>query len=175
MSDVSPTSVPPQADETVYCAVHPDVETALRCSRCEKPICPRCLVQTPVGARCSDCGREPKSVAYEVRPLLFARMTALAVGGGIPLGLLWAFASPGRSLIGFFSLLIAAGVGWLAAKGMERAAEYRRGTAVRWFAVAAILIAYVVRSVFVYDGLFLDFYGLIALAVASFVAIQTLK
>ena len=39
------------------CARHPSVETTLRCGRCETPICPRCLVHTPVGARCPDCGQ----------------------------------------------------------------------------------------------------------------------
>ena len=39
----------------VPCADHPDVETRLRCSRCGRPICPRCSVRTPVGMRCPDC------------------------------------------------------------------------------------------------------------------------
>ena len=29
--------------------------TALRCGRCETPICPRCSVRTEVGQRCTDC------------------------------------------------------------------------------------------------------------------------
>jgi hypothetical protein len=38
-----------------YCARSPDVETDLRCGRCDVPICPSCLIQTPVGIRCPDC------------------------------------------------------------------------------------------------------------------------
>src|SRR5262245_41825997 len=48
----------------VQCARHPEVETALRCSRCDTPICPRCLIQTPVGARCRDCARLARSPVY---------------------------------------------------------------------------------------------------------------
>ncbi len=33
------------------CATHPEVDTNLRCGKCGKPICLRCLVQTPVGDR----------------------------------------------------------------------------------------------------------------------------
>src|SRR3989304_4969303 len=33
----------------MQCATHPGVETELRCATCGKPICPDCLVGTPVG------------------------------------------------------------------------------------------------------------------------------
>ncbi|MBL8128361.1 MAG: hypothetical protein JNM64_12030 [Chloroflexia bacterium] len=39
------------ASGAVPCAEHQEVETRLRCSRCGKPICPRCAVRTPVGMR----------------------------------------------------------------------------------------------------------------------------
>ena len=43
--------------EILYCANHPNVETTLRCNRCEKPICARCAVLTPTGYRCKECVR----------------------------------------------------------------------------------------------------------------------
>lgn len=46
MSDVPPT---------LYCATHPQTPTTLRCSRCEKLICPKCAVRTPTGYRCKEC------------------------------------------------------------------------------------------------------------------------
>ena len=42
-------------DDDVRCSYHPDTLTRLRCSRCGKPICPRCGVRTPVGLRCPEC------------------------------------------------------------------------------------------------------------------------
>ena len=39
----------------MQCAKHPDTETQLSCARCEKAICPKCLVHAPVGIRCRDC------------------------------------------------------------------------------------------------------------------------
>lgn len=32
------------------------VDTRLRCSECQSPICPKCLVRTAVGLRCPNCG-----------------------------------------------------------------------------------------------------------------------
>ena len=44
-------------DETLTCYRHPDREVAVRCGRCDRPICLRCTVEGPVGARCRDCAR----------------------------------------------------------------------------------------------------------------------
>lgn len=162
-------------EQVTYCIRHPDVETELRCSRCETPICPRCLIQTPVGARCRDCAAVRKNPIYTVGTVEYARMIPVALLGGALVGVAWAFIQPGQFFLGFFSLFVAAGVGWLMAKGIERAANYRRGTTVQVFAIVGIFTAFAVRSAFVYDGFTIDGYGLIALGVASFVAYQNLK
>jgi hypothetical protein len=41
--------------ETLYCYVHPNRETALRCNNCNRPICAACAVRTPIGYRCREC------------------------------------------------------------------------------------------------------------------------
>jgi membrane associated rhomboid family serine protease len=38
------------------CYRHSDRETGVRCQRCGRPICPECMVSTPVGVRCPECG-----------------------------------------------------------------------------------------------------------------------
>ncbi len=45
----------PAENGPTVCYRHPQVETGLRCNRCNRPICPRCARQTPVGYRCPDC------------------------------------------------------------------------------------------------------------------------
>ncbi|MFI1091712.1 rhomboid family intramembrane serine protease [Streptomyces sp. NPDC020917] len=42
-------------DQTVCCYRHPDRETGIRCTRCDKPICPECMVNASVGFQCRDC------------------------------------------------------------------------------------------------------------------------
>jgi hypothetical protein len=45
-------------NETLYCYVHPNRATTLRCNRCERPICTEDAVLTPTGYRCKNCIRE---------------------------------------------------------------------------------------------------------------------
>jgi membrane associated rhomboid family serine protease len=55
----------PASTEPVKCARHPEVETGLRCNRCNTPICPRCAERTPVGFRCPDCILELEQRYYQ--------------------------------------------------------------------------------------------------------------
>ncbi len=43
------------APETLHCYRHPDRETLLSCSNCERPICTSCMTQAAVGVRCPEC------------------------------------------------------------------------------------------------------------------------
>jgi hypothetical protein len=81
--DIFPVSGP------VPCADHPDVETRLRCSRCGRPICPRCGVRTPVGMRCPDCAGTRSSVAANPAGTLTAAAAGLAVATAV--GFAWGF------------------------------------------------------------------------------------
>jgi len=47
-----------------FCYRHPDVETGLRCAKCNKFICPKCAVRSPVGFRCPECVREQEDKYY---------------------------------------------------------------------------------------------------------------
>ena len=42
---------------TLYCYVHTNRETSLRCKSCERPICASCAVRTPTGYSCKECVR----------------------------------------------------------------------------------------------------------------------
>jgi membrane associated rhomboid family serine protease len=37
------------------CYRHPEVPTRVHCTRCERPICPDCMIPAPVGFQCPEC------------------------------------------------------------------------------------------------------------------------
>jgi membrane associated rhomboid family serine protease len=47
-----PRGAPPAVE---YCYRHPNVETGVHCTRCDRPICPECMTPAPVGYQCPEC------------------------------------------------------------------------------------------------------------------------
>jgi len=45
-----------------YCYRHPDRETGLSCSECDRPICYECMTPAPVGIRCPEHSGKPQGV-----------------------------------------------------------------------------------------------------------------
>jgi hypothetical protein len=74
-----------------YCATHPDVETNLRCGKCGKLICPKCMVTTPVGARCRECAKLYVLPTYRISAVYYLRAVAAALGTAVVIGVVWGF------------------------------------------------------------------------------------
>lgn len=46
---------PPPAPTVEVCYRHPSLQTRVHCTRCERPICPDCMIPAPVGYQCPEC------------------------------------------------------------------------------------------------------------------------
>jgi len=164
----------------MQCATHPNVETDLRCSRCEKPICPRCMVQTPVGARCRECANVRRLPTYNVSRGIFARAVGAALLSGVALGAAWSF----FNLLSFFffGIFVGLAVGYCVGQSVSWAAGRRSGPPLQAAAVGGTVVAYVVRMGLLFafgawgvSDLRTDVFGLIALVIAAFIAASRLR
>ncbi len=163
------------------CATHPDVETNLRCGKCGKPICPRCMVQTPVGARCQDCAKLYRLPTYRLSSAYYLRAAGAALGTAIIIGVVWGIIEsylPFR----FFTLIIGAGVGWAVGELVSRAVNRKRGV---WLAVIGslgVVVAYGItfavelfRSGYIYFSGFNILFTLGAIAIGIYIAVIRLR
>ncbi|PJF31380.1 MAG: hypothetical protein CUN51_03350 [Candidatus Thermofonsia Clade 1 bacterium] len=122
-------------DEKTFCAAHPDVETALRCNRCGRYMCPRCAVRTEVGYRCRECVYQQQGRFFKATE----RQQIVSIAVVFALGLVAGLIIPRLFLLGalFFSLPAGVAIGELA----FRAAGRQRGRYVPQIAVAAVILA----------------------------------
>jgi len=156
------------------CQKHPHIETELRCSKCEKYICPKCAIATTVGYRCRECALE-KSVTHTVPPALFAAGSITGVVCGAAASLLVPY------VIGYFVIFLGAvvgrGVGELVYRVLGRRSSVLVGalTALGFFAGAVYPSLQIVLSNPSHTGFVLDLWAVVFAAVAGGVAWHRLR
>ncbi|MCP3425492.1 rhomboid family intramembrane serine protease [Rothia sp. AR01] len=69
------------------CPRHPDTVAYVSCTRCHRPVCPRCQVQAPVGVQCVDCAREARREAERRGGVVRGRSSIFPRAGATPVTL----------------------------------------------------------------------------------------
>lgn len=163
------------------CYYHPEVETNLACGKCGRYVCPRCMVQTPVGVRCRECAQLRRLPTFDVGATTYLR--AVLAGGAIAgtTGAVWGLLMPRLTFIWGLQWLVALGLAYLVGEGVSLAANRKRGTGLAVIAGASLALAIGVSTLvspvglFMVRGLFGDIFGLFLLLIAFYVAISRLR
>jgi hypothetical protein len=115
-----------------FCANHPNTPTALRCNKCGKPVCVKCIVRTPVGYRCRECVRGQQQVFETVVWSDYVVAAVIAAPVALLAGAL-------VTSLAFFSIFLAPIVGMVIAELVRLAVRRRRGHYLNWVAVGAFV------------------------------------
>jgi hypothetical protein len=165
------------------CARHPSVETELACGKCGKPICPRCLYHTPVGARCRECANVRRLPTYHVSALFLLRGAGAAVVAGAALGAIWGLVLPFGPAF-FFGLLVGLGIGYGVGEAVSVATNRKMGPPLQAAAVLGVVVAYAVRAAIVLSAyrnielrelLTEDIFGYVVVILGAVVAVGRLR
>lgn len=135
MADGDPELHDDDDADDLPCYRHPSRMTALRCTECERPICWECAVQGPVGIKCPDHARAPRSARAVVPTQRMARGIVAGLVVAVVLGSLLAIAP-----IPFLGLILGIVVGIATVEVTRRASGgYRDPMLTRAAAACAVI------------------------------------
>lgn len=167
--------------QTQYCARHPKKETAIRCGRCETPICPDCLVHAPVGMRCPDCARVNRVPTYDVPLLYLLRGIGAGAVVGIALGIAFMFGSRFLISLGlqlglgivlpYIYIIIIVAIGYAIGEAVSLATNRKRGNRLK--IVSALSMVLASGPIFIaYPAAFGMLYLIIGLALGTWMSLR---
>ncbi len=126
----------------VYCVNHPKTETLLRCNRCGRPVCIKCVERTPVGYRCKDCLNTQQAGYYTATPADYTVAAIVGVVASVAGGAI-------AMAIGYFlfEIFYAPFAGGIIAELIHRSAQKHRGRYLWLLACGTVIVGGVIGAV----------------------------
>jgi hypothetical protein len=131
-------------ESPIFCTNHPKTETLLRCNKCDRPFCVRCLKRMPVGYRCNDCLNNQQAGFWTATPFdyiitaIVGLIVSIVVGAlALLLGGIW-----------LLMIFIAPMAGSAISEAIRFTIQRRRGRYIAVVACAAMLIGSLIGASF---------------------------
>ncbi len=169
------------------CLRHPDTLSNLRCGRCDDLICPECMVQSPVGARCPECANIGQAPIFRATSVELTRTIALSIGAAAIFGVVYAlvvwvlWVMPLGYRIGNVAAALVIGLaGAPVGEFIRRAGKYKLDARLRIIAAVTMFAIWVVGFIVatmlgVWNGVFLNIVAYIGLGVGIYVAMNRVR
>jgi len=156
------------------------LDTTLRCSKCDRPICAKCLVQTPVGARCPECARLYKLPTYTVSVTRYLMAAAVSAVLAVVIGYVWGLIA---KRVPYFdlNLLVGLPLGYAIGEMASLAVNRKRSLGLAAIGAAGVAIGYAVnllpRLATVIAALHWQFiaFNVLSLAIGIYFAVNRLR
>ncbi len=116
-------------------AKHSCGDSRLACSDCGATVCPKCMVECPVGNRCKKCAAKTESHILKVTPGIAIRTFLVAMLAGFAFTFLNPFGS-----FSFYSWIIVYFVGTLVGNLIHRISGYKMGAVIVAVVIAGVAL-----------------------------------
>src|SRR5262249_7780632 len=127
--------------ESTYCETHPAVATWMRCNKCNRRICLKCAVQTPVGYRCKQCVRAQQDVYFNAKEHDSMMAFAVSFVSAAIVAPIAGIMGSSLYFYGFYAAFIAGpGAGMILAQVVRWAVGRRRSRYMCYFVVTGIVL-----------------------------------
>jgi hypothetical protein len=155
------------------CKRHPGIETNLTCAKCGEPICPKCLIQTPVGARCRSCAKLSRVPTYQIPRIFYLRASGSGIGAALVTGILWGLLQ-NYLPFSFLNLLLAGAAGYGIGEAISLSVNRKSGIGLAVIGSLSFLLSYYISSFTIFWGSFhpLD---LLAIAIGIIVVVARVR
>ncbi len=111
-------------EEKKYCYIHKNVETRLKCTACGKSICPKCMVQSPVGYKCKECAQPKLTHLEEISQRQYLLGGLVGVISGIGCTYFWFLFKCSLGVLGYAAAYF---IGFFVAKAITLITGHKKG------------------------------------------------